>query len=171
MNILILTATCLALFGLLLFIDNRVKGNFSILVKTASLIAIATLLVLFVLWYGQSVFETIQVDIKSLTNLKQFFNSRILGILAILIYLLLFLKTFYVIFRFTTKPSFARKEKAIVLISIVFDIAVVPCIVKAGSFNVVLLVPAILSLVETGLALTKKLVFSISYYKNKEALA
>ena len=159
MSILIFIAICLTVFGLLLFIDKRVKGNFSVIVKAASLVTITALLVLFVLWYGQSVLETIQIDIKSFTNLKQFFNSRILGMLAILIYLLLFLKIFFVVFRFVTKRTFAREEKAILLASIVFDIAVVPCIVSAGHFNVILVVPAILSLLGTGLALIKKLVF------------
>ena len=89
MNVLIVTAVCLAVFGLLFFIDTKVKGNFSVITKALSVIAIAALLGIFILWYGQTIFETIQVDVKSLTNLKSFFNSRILGMLAILIYLLL----------------------------------------------------------------------------------
>lgn len=166
MNVLILTAVCLAVFGLLFFIDTKVKGNFSVLTKVLSVASIAVLLGLFVLWYGQTIFETMQVDIKSLTNLKSFFNSRILGMLAIIVYLILFLKTFYYIFRFIEKRTYAREEKAVILLSIVFDIAVIPNIVLAGGTSLFFIIPAVISVVETGLALTKKLVFSFN--KNEE---
>ena len=172
MNAVILTLIALAVFALLLTIDRKVKGNFSIIIKVLSLLFICVLVVGFVLFYGQTIFQTVQVDFKSFTNLKNFFSSRILGVLAIiLIYLFVFLKMFFVTFTFITKQTFDREEKAVDLVSIVFDIAVVPCIVLGSGASLVLVVPAIISLLLTGLALTKKLVFCFSYRQNKEALA
>ena len=172
MNTLLLTFIAITVFGLLLLIDRKVRGNFSIVIKVLSLLFIGVLIAAFVLFYGQAIFETVQVDFKSFTNLKNFFSSRILGVLAIvLIYLFVFLKMFFVTFTFITKQSFDREETAVDLISIVFDIAVVPCIVLVTGASLVLVVPAIISIIGTGLALTKKLVFSISYRANKEVLA
>ncbi|MBQ0009073.1 MAG: hypothetical protein KBS97_02235 [Firmicutes bacterium] len=172
MNTLILAFISLAVFGLLLFIDSKVKGNFSILIKVLSLLFVGVLIGGLVLFYGQAIFETIQVDFKSFTNLRNFFSSKILGAIAIvLIYLFVFLKMFFIVFKFITKQTFEREEKAVDLVSIVFDIAVVPCIVLASGASLVLVVPAIISLLLTGLALTKKLVFCFSYNKNKEVLA
>ena len=172
MSTMLLTFIAIAIFGLLLFVDRKVRGNFNIIVKVLSVLFIGVLIGSFVLFYGQTIFETVQVDFKSLTNLKNFFSSRIFGVLAIiLIYLFVFLKMFFVTFNFITKHSLDREETAVDLISIVFDIAVVPCIVLATGASLVLVVPAIISLLLTGLALTKKLVFSISYGANKEVLA
>ena len=171
MSTMLLTFIAIAIFGLLLFVDRKVRGNFNIIVKVLSVLFIGVLIGAFVLFYGQAIFETVQVDFKSLTNLKNFFSSRILGVLAIiLIYLFVFLKMFFVTFSFITKHSLDREETAVDLISIVFDIAVVPCIVLATGASLVLVVPAIISVIGTGLALTKKLVFSISYKDNKEAV-
>lgn len=172
MSTLIVASIALTIFGVLLFIDTKIKGNFSIVLKVLSLVFVGLFIAVFVLFYGQAIFETVQVDFKSLTNLKSFFSSRIVGVIAIvLIYLFVFLKMFFVTFTFITKRTFNREEKAVDLISIVFDIAVVPCIVLATGASLVLVVPAIISVIGTGLALTKKLVFSISYGANKEVLA
>ncbi len=163
MSTMLLTLIAISVFGLLLFVDRKVRGNFSIIIKVLSLLFIGVLIAGFVLFYGQAIFETVQVDIKSFTNLKNFFSSRILGVFAIiLIYLFIFLKMFFVTFTFITKQSFDKEETAVDLISIVFDIAVVPCIISASGASLILVVPAIISLLVTGLALIKKLVFSFN---------
>lgn len=78
---------------------------------------------------------------------------------------------FFVTFTFITKRSFAREETAVDLLSIVFDIAVIPNIVISSGAFLVFVVPAILSIVGTGLALTKKLVFSYFNRTNFGGLA
>jgi len=161
MRTLLLLLISIVVFGLLLFIDRKVKGNFSIIIKVLSVLFIGLFVGAFVLFYGQAIFQAVQVDIKSFSNLRSFFSSRILGVLAILlIYLFVFLKMFFVTFSFLTRYLLEREETAVALISIVFDIAVIPCIVLATGASLVLVVPAIISVVGTGLALTKKLVFS-----------
>lgn len=163
MNTLLLTVIAISVFGLLLFVDRKIRGNFSIVIKVLSVLFIGVLVGTFVLFYGQTIFETVQVDFKSFSNLRTFFSSRIFGVLAIvLIYLFVFLKMFFVTFTFLTKQTLDREETAVDLISIVFDIAVVPCIVLSTGASLVLVVPAIISVIGTGLALTKKLVFSFS---------
>ena len=171
MNTLLLTVIAISVFGLLLFVDRKIRGNFSVVIKVLSVLFIGVLVGAFVLFYGQTIFEAAQVDFKSFTNLRTFFSSRIFGVLAIvLIYLFVFLKMFFVTFSFLTKQTLDREETAVDLISIVFDIAVVPCIVLSTGASLVLVVPAIISVIGTGLALTKKLVFSINYKENKEAI-
>lgn len=172
MNTLVMTFAAITIFSLLLLIDRKVRGNFSIVIKVLSLLFIGIFVVAFVLFYGQTIFESAQVDFKSFTNLKNFFSSKIFGVLAIiLIYLFIFLKTIFVIFIFVTKKSFNREETVVNLVSIIFDIAVVPCIFKSVGSTLILGVPAIISILGTGLALSKKLVFSFSYNKTTEALA
>ncbi len=170
MTTLLLTLIALSVFGILLFIDRKVRGNFSIIVKVLSVMFVGIFIGAFVLFYGQAIFEAAQVDFKSFTDLKTFFSSRIFGILAIvLIYLFVFLKMFFVTFSFLTKRTLNREETAVDLISIVFDIAVVPCIVLSIGASLVLVVPAIISVIGTGLALSKKLVFSFIKEDIKEA--
>ena len=170
MNTLLLTVIAISVFGLLLFVDRKIRGNFSVVIKVLSVLFIGVLVGTFVLFYGQTIFETVQVDFKSFSNLRTFFSSRIFGVLAIiLIYLFVFLKMFFVTFSFLTKHTLDREETAVDLISIVFDIAVVPCIVLSTGASLVLVVPAIISVIGTGLALTKKLVFSFIKEDIKEA--
>lgn len=171
MSTLIFTLICIAVFGLLLFIDNKIRGNFSIVIKVLSLLFVGLLITSFVIFYGQAIFQSTQVDVKSFSNLRSFFSSRILGVVAIvLIYLFVFLKIFFVTISFFTKASFKREEKAVDLVSIIFDIAVIPNIVIASGASLVLAVPAIISLVGTGLAFGRKLVFSNFYGLNKEVV-
>lgn len=167
---MLLTVIAISVFGLLLLIDRKVRGNFSIIIKVFSVLFIGVLIGGVVLFYGQAIFEAAKVDLKSFTNIRSFFSSRIVGFLAILlIYVFIFLKMFFVTFSFLTKQSLDKEETAVALISIVFDIAVVPCIVLSTGASLVLVVPAIISVIGTGLALTKKLVFSFNKEDIKEA--
>lgn len=172
MEALLLSLISIFVFGIILFVDRKIRGNFSIVIKIFSGLFIGVLVGAFVLFYGQTIFETAQVDIKSFTNLRAFFSSKFFGALAIiLIYLFIFLKMFFILFSFLAKKTINKKEIAINLISIVFDIAVVPCIVLLSGASLVLVVPVIISSIGIGLALSKKLVFSIFHKETKEALA
>lgn len=161
---LFISASIVILLGLLLVIDSKIKGNKSIIVKISSFVILTFFLAAVIYFYGQSFLESFNINVKSLTNIKSFFSSRIVGLLAILLLcLFVFIKTIYVIIMsFNHKRVSERGEKVVFLIAVFFDIAVIPNIVIAGSFNILLVVPAIISIVETGLSLSK-VVFSISY--------
>lgn len=165
MDGLIIVFSIIVLFGLLLLVDKKVKGNSSVLSKLFSIIGISILLFGFVCLYGQTILNLCQVNVKSLTNLKDFFESRIIATIALFIlYLFACIKTLYVIITLIQKRVFERGEKVFTLVSIVFDIAVIPNIAFSGSKF--LFIPVILLIVEIGLALIK-LVFSNFNKENK----
>lgn len=155
----------ICIFAILLIVDNKIKGNFSIILKVLSLVFVGTLLFAFVFLYGETFFRAYQVNIKSFTNVKGFLSSKVFGIIVLLlICLFAFLKTFYITFRFITKKSFNRVEKAVVLASIIFDVIVIPNIFSFEGTSVLFVCLATLSLFEIGLTLTG-LVFSIAKTK------
>lgn len=172
MNILTLIAISLVVLGTLFVIDIKVKSGRSILTKIISIIFVGAFLFGLVYFYGETILDLLHVDVKSFTNLKDFFSSRILGALAFIIfYMFVLLKAFHVTFKFIQNRTFTRGEKAFTLMCVVFDIAVVPCIVLAGSFSVVLaVIPAILSLIEIGLVSAKELGFSFIFNRKSEVV-
>jgi len=153
----------------LTLIDRRIKGARSVLVKLLSVIAVMSFLFLSVYFYGQQILATFKVNVKSFTNIKAFFNSRILVLFLLLIFVLLIACKF--VFITLVFKSFNRQtsklEKTITLVSIVFDLALVPNIFVNNAFFTVF---AVTTLIELGLVYTK-LVFSIASNKEMEVLA
>lgn len=153
----------------LTLIDRRIKGARSVLVKLLSVIAVMSFLFLSVYFYGQQILATFKVNVKSFTNIKAFFNSRILVLLLLLIFVLLIACKF--VFTAIVFKSFSRQttklEKSIALATVFFDLALVPNILVNNAFFTVF---AVITLVELGLV-CGKLVFSIPSNQRKEVLA
>lgn len=172
MKWLLLILSTIVLYEILILVDKKIKGTGSIIKKVGSVLFFVTLLLGIVYFYGQTILDTFSVDAKSFTNIKAFFSSRIIGALAVvLLFLFVFFKTFYIKIAFKNNgKSITKEEKAVALVAVFFDIAVIPNIALFSSFNVLFVVLAIISMVETGLAL-HELVFSISFNKIKGVLA
>ena len=153
----------------LTLIDRRIKGARSVLVKLLSVIAVMSFLFLSVYFYGQQILATFKVNVKSFTNIKAFFNSRILVLVLLLIFVLLIVCKF--VFTVVLFKGFKRHttklEKAVTLVTIFFDLALVPNILVNDSLFTVF---AVVTLVEIGLV-CEKLVFSIPSLERKEVLA
>ena len=153
----------------LTLIDRRIKGARSVLFKLLSVITVMSFLFLSVYFYGQQILATFKVNVKSFTNIKAFFNSRILVLLMLLIFVLLIACKFVfivLIFKSFNRPA-TKIEKAVTLVTIVFDLALVPNIFVDHAFFTVF---AVITLVELGLVY-RKLVFSIPSIRRKEVLA
>lgn len=173
MKLIMLTLlTSLVVIALLFLIDRKIKSGKNILSKIGSAFFIGIFLFTFLALYGQTVLQLFNVDIKSFTNLKNFFSSRILTVLlVVLAALFLFFRTLYFVIDFMSevKPEEHQKTIRRRIESIVFDIAVIPNIVILGTKNSIFMVAGIILIVETGLALLK-LVFSIFNKANKEVM-
>ena len=150
-------------------VDRRIKGCRSVLYKIVSVIAIMTALYLAVYFYGRQILSTFRINIKSFTSIKAFFSSRILVWIGLLIFFIL------VVFKFVflrisfkeMKRTLTSSEKVFTLVTIFFDLVLIPDIFTNNSFFAVF---ALLSVVEIGLVYLK-LVFSINLANRKEVLA
>ena len=153
----------------LTLIDRRIKGARSVLIKLLSVVAVMSFLFLSVYFYGQQILATFKVNVKSFTNIKAFFNERVLVLVLLLIFALLIACKFVftvLLFKSFNRPA-TKLEKAVTLVSIVFDLALVPNILVNNAFFTVF---AVITLVELGLV-CEKLVFSIVPSNRKEVLA
>ncbi len=153
----------------LCLVDRRIKGCRSVLFKIVSVITIMSALYLAVYFYGQQILATFRINIKSFTSIKAFFSSRILVWIGLLIFFLLVVFKF-VFLRISFKElrrTLTASEKAFTLVTVFFDLVLIPNIFVNNSLFAVF---ALLALVELGLVYTK-LVFSIAPSKNKEVLA
>ena len=153
----------------LTLIDRRIKGARSVLIKLLSVIAVMSFLFLSVYFYGQQILATFKVNVKSFTNIKAFFNSRILVLFLLLIFVLLIACKFVftvLLFKSLNRPT-TKLEKTVTLVSVVFDLALVPNILVNNAFFTVF---AVITLVELGLVYSK-LVFSIAPSREMEVLA
>ena len=153
----------------LTLIDRRIKGCRSVLTKILSVIIVMSFLFISVYFYGQQILATFKVNVKSFTNIKAFFNSRILVLLCLLLFVLFIACKFV----FTTlilkslNRTTTKLEKAVTLVTIFFDLALIPNILVN---NALVSVFVMVTLVELGLVYTK-LVFSIPSLRRKEVLA
>ena len=153
----------------LTLIDRRIKGARSVLFKLLSVITVMSFLFLSVYFYGQQILATFKVNVRSFTNIKAFFNSRILVLFLLLIFVLLIACKFVftvLLFKNFNRPA-TKVEKAVTLVTIVFDLALIPNILVNNAFFTVF---AVVTLVELGLVYGK-LVFSIPSLERKEVLA
>ena len=168
MNLLSGAISLVALFGLLFFVDRKIKGNNSIFIKIISLVFFASLIVTTVYFYGAGSLESFQVDVKSFTKIKAFFSSRIVTLLILVVVMLfvLFKSIHVTLSLFNSCPQDNKESLAKVLFAIVFDLATVPNILAIFG-DALILLPIVISLTLEGLALIK-LVFS---NRQKEVLA
>lgn len=166
MNLVYASIIGLVLLAFLFVINKTIKGKKGTIAKILSLVFVLSLFVMFIMVYGASIFDIFEVDVKSFSNLKAFFSSRILGVFALLlVYLFMFLKSVFVVIIPITTRTLNREEKAVVIASIVFDIAVIPNILTSGCAMHFLVA---LSLVEIGLTLTELVLFF--FQKGKKEL-
>lgn len=153
----------------LTLIDRRIKGCRSVIFKFLSVITVMSFLFISVYFYGQQILATFKVNVKSFTNIKAFFNSRVLVLLCLLLFVLFIACKFVftaLIFKNMNRTT-TKLEKAVTLVTIFFDLALIPNIfVNNALFTVFMVV----TLVEIGLVYTK-LVFSIPSFRRKEVLA
>ena len=153
----------------LTLIDRRIKGCRSVIFKFLSVITVMSFLFISVYFYGQQILATFKVNVKSFTNIKAFFNSRVLVLLCLLLFVLFIACKFVftaLIFKNMNRTT-TKLEKAVALVTIFFDLALIPNIfVNNALFTVFMVV----TLVELGLVYTK-LVFSIPSFRRKEVLA
>ena len=153
----------------LTLIDRRIKGYRSVLMKIVGMITVMAFLYLAVYFYGQQILATFRINAKSFTSAKAFFSSRILVLLGLMV-LFLFVVCKFVFIRLAFKnleKTFTNTDKVITLVSVVFDLALIPNIFVNNSLFAIF---ALLTLVEIGLVYTK-LVFSIAKSQRKEVLA
>lgn len=154
---------------MLCLIDRRIKGARSVFIKFLSMVLVTGFVFLGVYFYGHQILATFKINTKSLTSMKAFVNSRMLMYFIFLI-LVLFVAFKYIFVTVVFKNTFrttTKTEKTITLLTVFFDLALVPNILVNNSL-VALFVAT--SLVEIGLVYIK-LVFSITSLQAKEALA
>jgi len=168
MQYIVLVLSVLFIPALLCVIDRRIKGCRSVVFKIFSVITVVSFVLLTVYFYGRIVLVTSRVNVKSFTNLKAFFSSKMLVLIFLMLVALFVVAKFVfitVIFKISHTP--ARKfEKSVALLTLVFDLVLIPNIlVFSNSFAIF----AILTAVELGLVCIR-LVFSIGQNK-EEALA
>ena len=166
MQYVVLALLYLLVPSTLILIDRRIKGCRSVLFKLVSFVTVMTFLYLAVYFYGQQILATFRINAKSFTSAKAFFSSRVLVLLGLFI-LYLFVLCKFVFFKLTFRNFgivSSKAEKTVTLVSVFFDLILVPNIFVNNSLFAVF---AALTLVETGLVYGK-LVFSI---QKKEVLA
>lgn len=129
MTILNLGFLSIVLLALLFFIDRKIKGGKSVILKIISLAFFTLLVVGTVYFYGTAALESFQVDVRSFSKIKAFFSSRIVALIvtAILV-LFLLLSTIHVTFvliRFNEVIK-NKTEKYTEILSVSYDIDVIP---------------------------------------------
>ena len=154
---------------MLCLIDRRIKGARSVFIKFLSMVLVTGFVFLGIYFYGHQILATFKINTKSLTSMKAFVNSRMLMYFIFLI-LILFVAFKYIFVTVVFKNTFrttTKTEKTITLLTVFFDLALVPNIFVNSAL---LSVFAILTALELGLVYIK-LVFSNTYVKGKEVLA
>ena len=169
MQYFVLVASLVFMPLILCMIDRKIKGCRSVLIKLLSVIMVMGFLFVAVYFYGQQILATFRVNVKSFTNIKAFFNSRILVLLCLLMFVLFIAcKLIFTVLIFKSfNRETTRLEKAVTLVTIVFDLALIPNILVNNAFFTVF---TVITLIELGLVYTK-LVFSIPSTGRKEVLA
>lgn len=169
MQYFVFFATLILVPMTLTLVDRRIKGCRSVLYKLISVFVVMSFLFLAIYFYGQQILETFKVNVKSFTNIKAFFNSRILVWLGLLL-LVLFIacKFIFIVLIFKSMHRTSTKvEKSVALAAVFFDLVLIPNIFVNNSLFTVFMV---VTLVELGLV-CGKLVFSIRPNERKEVLA
>lgn len=160
----------LIIFPLLMnLIDRRIKGTRSVLFKFLSMVVVTSFILIGVYFYGQQILATFRINTKSLTSMRAFFSSRLLMYFIALI-LVLFVACKFVFLTLVFKNEYKtirKEEKAFLLASLVFDLALIPNIFVNSAF-VALFVAT--NIVEIGLV-GIRLVFSIPFKETCEVNA
>ena len=150
-------------------IDRRIKGCRSVLLRSLNAVIVTSFILLGVYFYGQQILNTFDINMKSLTSMKAFFSSRLLIYFLFLIFVILVACKFVftILLLKSENRVVTKKEKAIFLASIVFDLALIPNIFVNSTFFALFVAT---TLVEIGLVYIK-LVFSISFKEKGVPLA
>lgn len=153
---------------LLALIDRRIKGCRSVLLRSLNAVIVTSFILLGVYFYGQQILNTFGINMKSFTSMKAFFSSRLLIYFLFLIFVILVACKFVftILLLKSENRVVTKKEKAIFLASIVFDLALIPNIFVNSTFFALFVAT---TLVEIGLVYIK-LVFSIPFEEKYEAL-
>lgn len=129
MTIFTLGFISIALLALLFFIDRKIKGGKSVILKIISLAFFTLLVVGTVYFYGTAALESFQVDVRSFSKIKAFFSSRIVALIvtAILVLFLLVstIHVTFVLIRFN-KVIKNKTENSTEILSVSYDIDVIP---------------------------------------------
>ena len=170
MQYLVFFLSVLIIPALLCIIDRRIKGCRSVVFKILSVITVTTFVFLMVYFQGRIVLTTYRVNLKSFTNLKAFFSSKMLVLLFLMI-MTLFVVAKFVFIRKVLFHIFRTPERKLVKViapaTLVFDLALIPNVIFfSDSFAIF----AILTAIELGLV-CGKLVFSISLKDKGVAIA
>lgn len=169
MTAVYIALTVVSVLSALFVIDRKIKGSKSVLVKIFYLAFFTLLVAGSVYFYGVTFLESFHVDVRSFTKIKEFFSSRIVAILLMLLMIFfVFIKTIHLVISFRSHKMVPaiKKETALILLSVVFDIAVIPNILN----NVFGAVLATISVLMTGLV-SIRLALSFTLNGNKEVLA
>lgn len=167
MQYLIFLASVILIPMFLCIVDRRIKGARSVIFKLFSVAFVTGFILLGVYFYGGQILATFRINMKSFTSMKGFINSRLLlYFLALILIILVACKFFISVTLFESEYKVvSKKEKAIFLATIVFDLALIPNILVNNSLFALF---GAITLVE-GLVYTK-LVFSIAPLQLKEAI-
>ena len=154
---------------ILCLIDRRVKGARSVLIKLLSMILVTGFVMFGVYFYGHQILATFKINTKSLTSMKAFVDSRMLMYFIVLILVLFVaIKVLFITIVFKNmNKEVTKEEKVFTLVTIFFDLALIPNIFVNNTFVTVF---AVSTLIELGLVYIK-LVFSITSNQRKEVLA
>jgi len=115
--------------SILLIIDRKIKSGRSIITKIISIFLVLSVLVVSAYFYRHSITEVTNVDFKSFSNMRDSYKAKALAIIVILLLIaFVSLKTllFLTVFKREHQTVIYRAESAILLVSIVLDIFVVP---------------------------------------------
>ena len=129
MTIFTLGLISIALLALLFFVDRKIKGGKSVILKIISLAFFSLLVVDTVYFYGTAALESFQVDVRSFTKIKAFFSSRIVALIVTAILVLFILvstiKATFVLIRFNRVIK-NKTEKSTKILFVSCDINVIP---------------------------------------------
>lgn len=129
MTIFTLGFVSIALLALLFFVDRKIKGGKSVILKIISLVFFSLLVVDTVYFYGTAALESFQVDVRSFTKIKAFFSSRIVALIVTAILVLFILvstiQVIFVLIRFNRVIK-NKTEKSIKILLVSYDINVIP---------------------------------------------
>ena len=154
---------------MLCLIDRRIKGCRSVFFKLINVVIVTSFILIGVYFYGQQILTTFGINMKSLTSMKAFFSSRLLIYFLFLIFVILIAcKVIFTFFVFSSgNKTIARKEKAFLLASLVFDLTLVPNIFVNSTFVALFVATFIVEIGLVGI----RLVFSIPFINKREVLA
>lgn len=172
MTFLLAFLTFVGLLGLARIIDRKIPRRASVILKFFSLAAAIVMLVgATVLLPGEFVQTIFNKGSFNGNGPDKVIWSRIIVIaVAMFVWLFLLIRIIRISLSFKLEEETLSEARASNIERFVFDIAVIPNIVVFSMESLLFIIPLIICLAELGLV-SKELVFSITFNKNKEVLA